>query len=141
MVCIDVVPDIDEKAIGDRAGGDAVILTRKIAVAKADALLANPVLSADLRARGVWLVTGDQVVTDGGATGRIREKPRDDAEAAAFLGTYARGGPAATVGSLCVHDVATGARAVSTSVATVGFHTDWSVSPLPEPPALSQHPH
>ena len=54
----DVVPDIDEKAIGDRAGGDARMMTRRIAVAKADALLANPVLSADLRARGVWLITG-----------------------------------------------------------------------------------
>ena len=116
MVCIDVVPDIDEKAIGDRAGGDAVILTRKIAVAKADALLANPVLSADLRARGVWLVTGDQVVTDGGATGRIREKPRDDAEAAEFPGTYARGGPAATVGVLCPRRCH--ARAVATSSST-----------------------
>jgi len=67
----------------------------------------------------------DQVVTDGGAVGLIREKPRNHAELAEFLRTYASGGPAATVGALCVHDVATGARAVVSHVATVKFAADW----------------
>eukprot|EP00404_Azadinium_spinosum_P054483 CAMPEP_0180788602 /NCGR_PEP_ID=MMETSP1038_2-20121128/52106_1 /TAXON_ID=632150 /ORGANISM="Azadinium spinosum, Strain 3D9" /LENGTH=60 /DNA_ID=CAMNT_0022826171 /DNA_START=47 /DNA_END=226 /DNA_ORIENTATION=+ len=53
-------PDIDEKAIGDRAGGDATALVRLIAEAKADALLTKLAICGDDRR---VLLTGDQVVT------------------------------------------------------------------------------
>ena len=52
-----VVPDIDEKSIGDRARDAPEDLVRRIAIAKADALLAA---TADSHAGSV-LITGDQV--------------------------------------------------------------------------------
>lgn len=119
------VPDIDEQAIGDRAGGDAVSLTRRIAVAKADALLQDRSLVVRLKRSKTMMVTGDQVVTDGGSSGTIREKAVNAAETREFVSTYAAGAPCATVGALCVHDCVTGARVVATHVATVNFEPDW----------------
>ena len=52
-----VVPDIDENSIGDRARDAPEDLVRRIAIAKADALLAA---TADSHAGSV-LITGDQV--------------------------------------------------------------------------------
>eukprot|EP00040_Diaphanoeca_grandis_P023334 m.126879 g.126879 ORF g.126879 m.126879 type:complete len:240 (-) comp29224_c0_seq1:535-1254(-) len=115
-----LVPNIDEKAIGDRGSRDPVLLTRRIAVAKADALLASksPVLD-DLKRRKGLLVTGDQVVTDSHNT--IREKPETDAEAAAFINSYAQGKPCSTVGAICVHDPISGARAVAVHTVRIDF--------------------
>ena len=70
------VPDIDEKAIGDRLRDDPVDLVRQIALAKADELEAQ---LKDSHPDAV-LLTGDQVVTYEGA---IREKPASQGEARA----------------------------------------------------------
>ncbi|CAJ1433308.1 unnamed protein product, partial [Effrenium voratum] len=63
------------------------------------------------------LLTADQVVTFRGA---IREKPKDLAEAEAFLRSYA-GDCCRTVGALCLHDAAADLRMVGTQKAEVHF--------------------
>ncbi|KAJ1462883.1 inosine triphosphate pyrophosphatase-like protein [Pelagophyceae sp. CCMP2097] len=107
-----VAPDIDERAIGDRAG-DAEALVRLVANAKADALVSRLGVSGE----GRIVVTGDQVVTWRGV---IREKPRDAAECREFVLSYGTA-PCTTVGAICVHDLATGAREVATHTAEVHF--------------------
>ena len=64
-----VVPDIDEKAIGDLARDEPLALVSQIALAKADALVSS--VNNDSHP-GAVLLTGDQVVTYEGA---IRKKP------------------------------------------------------------------
>jgi len=109
-----MVPSIDEKAIGDRAAGDAESLVRLIAEAKADALLARlPSAEED----GRVLLTGDQVVT---CRGEIREKPRDAEQARRFIASYAEA-PCETVGAVCLHDLRRGRRVVGTHVARIHF--------------------
>ena len=102
-----MAPDIDEKALGDRATAVPANLVRRIALAKADALverLAGGESKGDdemgeaeggeaeggeaPRGRGVVLLTGDQVVTYDGA---IREKPVSEEEAHAFIASYSTG--------------------------------------------------
>lgn len=101
-----MTPDIDEKALGDRATAVPVNLVRRIALAKADALverLAGGESKSDdevgdaeggeaggepPRGRGVVLLTGDQVVTYDGA---IREKPVSEEEAHDFIASYSTG--------------------------------------------------
>uniref|UniRef100_A0A7S2C1Q1 Uncharacterized protein n=1 Tax=Octactis speculum TaxID=3111310 RepID=A0A7S2C1Q1_9STRA len=112
-----MIPDIDEKAIGVRASGDADVLVRLLAGAKADALL-DRIGSDNV---GAVLLTGDQVVT---YRGQIREKPRDLDEARDFIESYASA-PCSTVGAICLHDPVTGSR-------VVGVHTaDIHLAPLP----------
>ena len=103
-------PDIDEKAIGDRQG-DAEMLVRPVATAKADALV--PQLPSDHRI----LITGDQVVTYDGA---IREKPRDLDECRSFIRSYSKK-PCSTVGAICLHSLRTGQRIVGVHEASVYF--------------------
>jgi len=81
-------PDIDEKAIRDP---DPSILTRKIARAKADALLAKIDYPA-------ILITSDQVILHNGV---IREKPEDEEECREYLRSY-RKNPATCYSSVCV---------------------------------------
>ncbi|KAK7236844.1 nucleoside-triphosphate diphosphatase [Aureococcus anophagefferens] len=104
MGCADFevrVPDIDEKAIGDRRG-DPASLVAAVAVAKCDALLARHFARPRGR-RGAVLVHGDQVVTFDGS---IREKPEDLAEARRFAASYG-GASCGTTGCVVVHDVRT----------------------------------
>jgi septum formation protein len=107
-------PAVDEYAIGDRDGDPAALVTA-VASAKADALL-------DAHLDGhtdddCVLVAGDQVVT---YAGRIREKPRDAAEAKMFAESYS-GASTTTVGCVVAHDVLTGRRVVDVHVASVDF--------------------
>ena len=115
-----VVPDIDEKAIGDRLRDDPVDLVRQIALAKADELEAQ---LKDSHPDAV-LLTGDQVVTYEGA---IREKPASQGEARAFIESYGRA-PCATVGAVCLHDLASGRRVLGVDVAEISYE--------PMPPAV-----
>ncbi|KAH8069788.1 nucleoside-triphosphate diphosphatase [Aureococcus anophagefferens] len=117
MGCADFevrVPDIDEKAIGDRRG-DPASLVAAVAVAKCDALLARHF--ADHADDDVVLVTGDQVVTFDGS---IREKPEDLAEARRFAASYG-GASCGTTGCVVVHDVRTNRRHVEVHDARVDF--------------------
>lgn len=99
--------DIDERALGDRAG-DPAELVALLARAKADALRAR------LPASGV-LLTADQVVVH---DGRVLEKPTDEAEARAFVAGYARS-PARTVGAIVATSLSTGATAAALDLAAV----------------------
>jgi len=120
-----LAPQLDERAIGDRLRDAPADLVQRIALAKADALVArlraadHPPLSVP--ASSSVLLTGDQVVTFRGA---IREKPADRAEARAFIESYAEA-PCTTVQAICLHDLATGARVLGVSVAEV------DLAPLP----------
>ena len=109
-----VVPDIDEKAIGDRAHDDPLDLVSKIALAKADALTSS--VNTDSHP-GAVLLTGDQVVTYEGA---IREKPASVEEARAFIESYGRA-PCGTVGAVCLHDVDSGRRVLGVDVAQITY--------------------
>ena len=112
-------PNIDEKAIGERAQ-DPQRLVLAVANAKADALVAR-LASAGALARaaseGKVLVCGDQVVTYEGA---VREKPVDVAQAREFVASYRRA-PCATVGAICVHDLERGTRVEAVHVARVHY--------------------
>jgi len=108
------VADIDEFAIGDRRGDPAALVTA-VAAAKCDALLERH-FAAETD-DDVVLVTGDQVVT---FDGKIREKPRDLAEAKAFAQSYS-GAACGTVGCVITHDVARNERRVAVHEATVNF--------------------
>ena len=105
-------PDIDEKAIGDRANGDAVRLVREVALAKADALVSQ-FRDDDNRI----LLTGDQVVTYDGA---VREKPENIEECRAFIRSYSEK-PCATVGAVCLHSLRTGKRVIGVHHGSVHF--------------------
>lgn len=112
-----MVPDIDEKALGERANGNADALVRLLAGAKADALIGQ-LRSNDT---GAILLTGDQVVT---YRGEIREKPRDINEARDFIESYASA-PCSTVGAICLHDLTSGRRIIGVHTANV------HMAPLP----------
>mmetsp|Transcript_82484 Transcript_82484/g.229976 ORF Transcript_82484/g.229976 Transcript_82484/m.229976 type:complete len:293 (-) Transcript_82484:82-960(-) len=114
-----VVPDIDEKAIGDRAGGDARSLVQLVAEAKADALLAQLGVPGSGMESSV-LLTGDQVVT---YCGSIREKPANVEEARAFMESY-KMAPCTTVGAACLHDLRSGRRVVGVHQAEVHFSSE-----------------
>eukprot|EP00026_Physarum_polycephalum_P011813 Phypoly_transcript_12057.p1 GENE.Phypoly_transcript_12057~~Phypoly_transcript_12057.p1 ORF type:complete len:198 (+),score=29.17 Phypoly_transcript_12057:72-665(+) len=88
-------PDIDEKAIRDP---NPSILTKKIAKAKADALLER--ISKDPSIPPSILIASDQVVVYKGV---IREKPETKEECKEYLTSY-REGPATCVVSICVVD-------------------------------------
>lgn len=115
-----VVAGIDEQAIR-RATPEELVLA--LARAKADAILArlrapsSAALPADTAQRPALLITADQVVVHDGA---IREKPRDSAQAVAFIRGYS-GSSARTVGGICVTNVMTGAAASSLDCAQVFF--------------------
>lgn len=100
--------DIDEKAIRH---DDPVELTRRLANAKADALL--------LRApKDALLITSDQVVM---CHGKLREKPVDADEEKEFLSEYASN-PAEVVNAVVVHNTTTGKRFEGTDISTVFFN-------------------
>lgn len=109
-----VVPDIDEKAIGDRARDQPLALVSQIALAKADALLSSVTQDSH---PGAVLLTGDQVVTYEGA---IREKPASVQEAREFIESYGRA-PCGTVGAVCLHDLASGRRVLGVDVAQITY--------------------
>jgi len=109
-----VVPDIDEKAIGDRARDQPLALVSQIALAKADALLSSVTQDSH---PGAVLLTGDQVVTYEGA---IREKPASVEEAREFIESYGRA-PCGTVGAVCLHDLASGRRVLGVDVAQITY--------------------
>ena len=106
--------DIDEKAIRHAAPEELVMA---LGSAKADAILAKMAAEAPAAPGGGdgYLLTCDQVVVH---EGRILEKPEGEAEARAFIAGYARA-PAATVGSVVVTRLATGARAAALDLATI----------------------
>lgn len=122
-----LVPDIDEKAIGNRIQNQPAELVRAIAVAKADALVArlasataadDPVVAELLGlAPGTVLLTSDQVVT---YRGTIREKPADVAQAREFVQSYSAA-PCGTCGGYCLHDIDTGQRVVSDDSTSIIF--------------------
>ena len=120
-----LVPDIDEKAIGDRLQDQPAELVRAIAVAKADALVARLDAAADddpeanelALAPGTVLLTSDQVVT---YRGTIREKPVDIAQAREFVQSYSTA-PCGTCGGYCLHDIDTGQRVVSVDSTSIVF--------------------
>jgi septum formation protein len=125
-----LVPNIDEKAIGDRLSDSPLELVKAIAIAKSDAILTriaseeeSDSVSDDPRPAGVVLLTCDQVVTYQGA---IREKPSDAHEARLFIDSYSAA-PCGTVGGYCVHDLDSGRRAVGVDVTRIHFR------PLPSP--------
>ena len=92
------VADVDEDAIGDRAG-DPGTLVRAIAAAKCDALLERHFATEG--DDDAVLVCGDQVVT---FEGRVREKPADLDEARRFAQSYS-GSSCSTVGCVITHDI------------------------------------
>ena len=123
-----LVPDIDEKAIGDRLSDQPQALVQAIAIAKADALVArltdaaaaaaNP-LPADLTVLpGTVLLTSDQVVT---YEGTIREKAVDLGEARMFVESYSLA-PCGTVGGYCLHDLDSGKRIVGVDTTAIHFN-------------------
>ncbi|KAH8098919.1 nucleoside-triphosphate diphosphatase [Aureococcus anophagefferens] len=116
MGCADFevrVPDIDEKAIGDRRGDPRRSSPRSRSPSAA--LLARHF--ADHADGGAVLVHGDQVVTFDGS---IREKPEDLAEARRFAASYG-GASCGTTGCVVVHDVRTNRRHVEVHDARVDF--------------------
>ena len=108
------VADVDEDAIGDRAG-DPRALVRAIAGAKCDALLERHFATEG--DDDAVLVCGDQVVT---FEGRVREKPADLDEARRFAQSYS-GSACSTVGCVITHDILHGTRRVDVHEATVSF--------------------
>jgi|EP01043_Picozoa_sp_COSAG02_P017899 septum formation protein len=121
-----LVPDIDEKAIGDRIQDQPAELVRAIAVAKADALVArlasamaadDPLVAELGLAPGTVLLTSDQVVTFCGA---VREKPADVSQAREFVQSYSAA-PCGTCGGYCLHDIDTGQRVVSDDSTSIIF--------------------
>ena len=108
------VADVDEDAIGDRAG-DPGTLVRAIAAAKCDALLERHFATEG--DDDAVLVCGDQVVT---FEGRVREKPADLDEARRFAQSYS-GSSCSTVGCVITHDILHGTRRVDVHEATVSF--------------------
>ena len=110
-------PGIDEKAIRFDDPEELVLALGK---AKAKALLEGA-RGAEFASRGVFLLTGDQVVV---WRGKILEKPEDEAECRKFIAGYGEA-PPSTVGSCVVTDAASGAQWSSVDVATVHF------SPIP----------
>ncbi len=86
--------DIDEKAIRDP---DPKALVVKLALAKADAILARGDLDADI------LITGDQVVV---WQGQILEKPVDEADACRMLRGY-RGTSVEIIAAIAVRNLRT----------------------------------
>ena len=114
-----IKPDIDEKAIRHADPAELVLALGK---AKAAALLEGE-RGVRVRAPPAALVlTADQVVV---CDGKILEKPRNEAEARAFIAGYARS-PAETVGSCVLTDAATGEQWAKVDRARVHF------SPVPE---------
>ena len=114
-----IKPDIDEKAIRHADPAELVLALGK---AKAAALLEGE-RGVRIRAPPAALVlTADQVVV---CDGKILEKPRNEAEARAFIAGYARS-PAETVGSCVLTDAATGEQWAKVDRARVHF------SPVPE---------
>jgi predicted house-cleaning NTP pyrophosphatase (Maf/HAM1 superfamily) len=114
--------DLDEKRLGAaaRAANDARALVLELASAKGDALAdAMDAAGDDTPA---LLITADQVVLGGGPPGsrEIREKPADDAEAAAWIAGYATH-PPATVSGLAVTAWPSRTRAVGVHEAMVVF--------------------
>jgi len=115
--------DIDEKAIRHAAPEELVLA---LGGAKADAILAKLAAEAPPAPGGGgggdgYLLTCDQVVVH---EGRILEKPEGEEEARRFITGYARA-PAATVGSVVVTRLATGARRAALDLATI------HMAPLP----------
>jgi septum formation protein len=109
-----LVPDIDEKAFGDRTG-DADILALDVCNAKVDALLKRLDNSPDTT--GKVLVCSDQVVT---CNGIIREKPTSVNECREFLRSY-RDYPAVTHTALVLVDLTNGRRVSGVDVAKQYF--------------------
>lgn len=105
-------PSIDEKAIGERANGDAHTLVQLVATAKADTLVARLKPKDD-----VVLITGDQVVVYDGV---IREKPMNEDECREFIQSYSAKA-CSTVGAICLHELATNRRVVGLHEASVYF--------------------
>lgn len=128
-----LVRPIDERALGDRTGGDASgsaprELVLLLAHAKMDHLcgeLAAGRCDGDLPGgvgggggtEGWILLTGDQVVT---CRGQILEKPESVEEAEHFLGLYGRS-PPSTVGSCVIHHHPSGTRVAGVDTATIHF--------------------
>jgi|EP01046_Picozoa_sp_COSAG06_P008772 septum formation protein len=124
-----LVPDIDEKAIGDRLQDQPAALVRAIAVAKSDALVArlgggehDASLPEGLLplSPGTVLLTSDQVVT---YQGTIREKPTDLAQAREFVQSYATA-PCGTCGGYCLHDIDSGERVIADDSTSIVFQED-----------------
>ena len=109
--------DIDEKAIGDRAGGDTADLVLQIANAKADALLPLLLQDPQQRAGADVLLTADQVVLH---TNRVLEKPADLDEVRSNIASYARS-PCQTIGSAVLCDLTSGKRFQGVDTATIYF--------------------
>ena len=141
MGCADFevrVPDIDEKAIGDRATIAAEDLVLAVARAKMAALTFHSAArstawlpapaqeAAATAAREALLSAGfactelllcaDQVVR---CEGRIREKPVDATEAERFVRSYSAGAPAECVNGLVLHDLRTGASVERVQISKV----------------------
>ena len=111
-----IKPDIDEKAIRHADPAELVLALGK---AKAAALLEGE-RGVRIHAPPAALVlTADQVVV---CDGKILEKPRNEAEARAFIAGYARS-PAETVGSCVLTDAATGEQWAKVDRARVHFST------------------
>jgi septum formation protein len=104
-------PNIDERAIGDRLKDDPNALVTAIALAKAEALLAqHPSLEPS-----TLLITSDQVVT---FHGQIREKPSSKAEAREFMRSY---GTCQTVGCIAVTRVGDRLQHVATETTNIVY--------------------
>ncbi|KAL4446279.1 hypothetical protein ABPG77_003086 [Micractinium sp. CCAP 211/92] len=110
--------DIDEKAIRHE---DARHLVLRLAHAKA-AAIADKLTAAEGTPLSGLLITCDQVVLH---EGHILEKPEDEAHARQFIAGYARG-PASTVGSVVLTDLATGRSWEGVDIAEIHF------SPIPQ---------
>jgi len=119
-----MVPNINERLIGNRARGNASCLVRLIAEAKADALLRRLAGGTEdgvqLKGDRRVLLTGDQVVT---YRGKIREKPSHEAEARQFIASYAQA-PCETVGAVCLHNLNTGIRVLGVHTAKIHFASE-----------------
>ena len=117
---------IDEKGIGDRekdAAHDLVLMLAKAKMAHLVKELEAGNCNEELNGKTPPFVvlTGDQVVTHGGA-GTILEKPESIEEAKAFLCRYASS-PPSTVGSCVIHHIASGIQVSGVDSATIYFRS------------------
>ncbi|CAH9120689.1 unnamed protein product [Cuscuta epithymum] len=108
--------DIDEKAIRKENPEDLVIA---LAEAKADAIISRlPISKYKEDADPTLLITCDQVVV---YEGMIREKPTSKQEARRFIEDYSNGS-AATVSSVLVTNLKTGAKSAMWDKVEIYFH-------------------
>ncbi|KAI8911670.1 inosine triphosphate pyrophosphatase-like protein [Gorgonomyces haynaldii] len=118
-----LVPDIDEKGIGEqeRNNNQSDLLVRIVSRAKMDQLLKMPQLK-DMVDDSTLLLASDQVIV---FENTIREKPVDKQECKEFLQSYGPGKPATICSGLVLRHVKSGRQVEGTHQC----HVQWKTIP------------